>query len=71
MIQRVEETSAALVILNPPCTKFSAVQELNIAVHGPDWEEAFNIEKLKAVKHIEFSMRIATLQMSWGAYFYC
>ena len=53
--------------MSPPHTKFT--QELNIAVHRPEWEAAFKIEKLKAVKHIEFSMRIAKLQMSRGAYF--
>ena len=60
---------AVLVILSPPCTKFSTLQELNIAVHGPEWEAAFKIEKFKAVKRIEFSMNIAKLQMSRGAYF--
>ena len=38
VIQRIEETSAVLVILSPPCTKFPTLQELNIAVHGPEWE---------------------------------
>ena len=56
VIQRIEQTPAALVILS---NKFSTLQELNIAVHGPEWEEAFKIEKLKAAKHIEFSMDIA------------
>ena len=69
VIQRLEETSAVLLIISPPCTKFSTLQELNIAVHGPEWEAAFKIEKLKAVKHIELSMRLAKLQMSRGAYF--
>ena len=55
--------------MSPPCTKFPTLQELNLAIHGPEWEAAFKIEKLKAVKHIEFSMRIAKLQMSRGACF--
>ena len=63
--------SAVLVILSPLCTKFSTLQELNIAVHGPEREAAIKIEKLTAVKHIEFSMGLAKLQMSHGAYFLC
>ena len=34
--RRILETEAKLIILSPPCTKFSTLQALNIAVHGPE-----------------------------------
>ena len=61
--RRIVETNAKLVILSPPCTKFSTLQALNVHVHGPEWAAAFEIEKTKAIEHIAFSMKIAKLQI--------
>ena len=67
--RRIIETEAALVILSPPCTKFSTLQALNIHIHGPEWEKAFEIEREQARKHIAYSIRLAKLQMKKGRYF--
>ena len=57
-----------LVILSLPCTQLSTLQALHIAVHGPEWEAALVIEKLTAVRHIEFSVKVAKMQVRHGAY---
>ena len=44
---------------NLPRIKFSTLQERNMVVHGPEWELTFKIAKLKAMRLIEFSLRIA------------
>ena len=67
--RRIIETDAELVILSPPCTKFSTLQALNLYIHGPEWAAAFEIEKIKAIAHIECSMKLAGLQISRGNYF--
>ena len=67
--QRIADTRPKLVILSPPCTKFSTLQELNIAVHGPEWEKEFFIEKEKAIEHIDYCMGLARTQMERGDYF--
>ena len=35
--KRIGDTRPKCLIVCPPCTKFSTLQELNIAVHGPAW----------------------------------
>ena len=50
--RRIIETKAVLVILSPPCTKFSTLQALNLHINGPEWAAAFAIEKEKAIAHI-------------------
>ena len=49
---RIMETNAILVILSPPCTKFSTLETLNIAIHGPEWAAEFEKERQKAATHI-------------------
>ena len=50
--KRIVETNAVLVILSPPCTKFSTLQALNLHINGPEWAAAFAVEKEKAVAHM-------------------
>ena len=66
--KRIDDTNPKLVILSPPCTKFSRRQQLNIHVHGPVWEAEFNAERQKAAEHVEYSMELAKLLMSKGNY---
>ena len=51
-----EEESPYLLVGSPPCTYFSMLQELNVAVHGhkPKWMAKFDEEKRKAKIHVEF-----------------
>ena len=67
--KRIVETDAVLVILSPPCTKFSTLQALNLHINGPEWAAAFAVEKEKAIAHIEYSINLAKLQIARGAYF--
>ena len=52
VIRRIRDTEPRLIIGSPPCTLFSRLQALNIAVHGPEWEKTFLVEREKAVKHL-------------------
>ena len=67
--RRIIETNSLLVILSPPCPKFSTLQALNLLINGPVWAAAFAVQKEKAIAHIEYSMKLAKLQISRGAYF--
>ena len=42
-LRKIREESPCLLIGSPPCTYFSMLQELNVAVHGhkPEWIEKF------------------------------
>ena len=50
---QIKKEAPYLLIGSPPCTYFSILQELNIAVNGdkPGWMERFNTELGKAKKH--------------------
>ena len=50
--RRVLETRPKLLICSPPCTLFSILQNLNIAVHGPEWEMQFKLDREKATRHL-------------------
>ena len=54
--KKVREEAPFLLIGSPPCTYFSMLQELNIAVnqHKPGWLENFEVQKNKAKRHVEF-----------------
>ena len=53
---KVKEEAPVLLIGSPPCTYFSVLQELhkNGARDKPGWMEKYEIEKAKAIKHVEF-----------------
>ena len=55
--KKVRGEAPVLLIGSPPCTYFSILPELSKAVRGdkPDWQEKFDQEKAKAIKHVEFS----------------
>ena len=56
----IKEEAPYMLIGSPPCTYFSMVQELNIAVHGdkPEWMAKFTAEKEKAKKHVAFCCKL-------------
>ena len=59
------------MIGSPPCTYFSLLQELDIAVHGKDlaWMARFEAAKQKAVRHVEFCCNMYRHQMANGRHF--
>ena len=64
----IRKTKPTLVIGSPPCTYFSLLQELHIAVHGKDpaWMARFEAAKQKAVRHFEFCCKVYRHQMANG-----
>ena len=54
--KRVREDAPYLFIGSLHCTYFSVLQELNKVVHGnkPGWQEKFDRETEKAIKHVVF-----------------
>ena len=52
-------------------TRQPTLKELNIALHGPEWEKAFLVEKEKAIGHIDYCMKLARTRMERGDYFLC
>ena len=60
-----------LLIGSPPCTYFSMLQELNIAVNGhkEGWMEKFNKEKEKAKRQVEFCCVLYRQQLAIGRHF--
>ena len=69
--KRVQEESPYLLIGSPPCTYFSMLQELNLAVHGnkPEWRAKFEHEKRKAIAHVEFCCSLYWHQIQQGRHF--
>ena len=67
---KIKEEAPVLLIGSPPFAYFSVLQELNKAVHGdkPGWMEKFEVEKAKAVKHIEFCCALYRYQIQQGGY---
>ena len=64
-----EESQPELVVLSPPCTEFSRLQDLNRYLHGDKYRELHDELKRRAVKHLEFCFRFAKMQMRKGRYF--
>ena len=62
---KVRDEAPYQLIGSPPCTYFSVLQELNKAVHGdkPRWQATFDIEKDKAIKHVEFCCALYKYQV--------
>ena len=64
-----EDTQPELVTLSPPCTAFSRLQALNRHVHGEEYRLKHDEAIKEATKHIEFSIRLARMQMKRGKWF--
>ena len=60
-----------LSIGSPPCTYFSMLHELNVAVHGhkPEWMPKFDEEKRTAKIHVEFCCILYQEQLRQGRRF--
>ena len=59
------------MIGSPPCTYFSMLQELNVAVHGhkPEWMARFDEEKRNATIQVEFCCTLYRKQLRNGRHF--
>ena len=57
-----------LLVGSPPCTLFSMLQELNLAVNKnkPGWMEEFNRRKAEAIEHIRFCCLLYEYQIRRG-----
>ena len=53
------------IILSPPCTMFSQLQNLNVKKGTDEW----NMEFRRASRLVEFAMEIANMQYNSGRYF--
>ena len=51
-----------LLIGSPPCTHFSQLVALNLHVQGPEWAEKHALEKIQAIEHIRFCIKLFKMQ---------
>ena len=67
----VREEKPDLLIGSPPCTYFSILQGLNKWLNrgNPEWLEAFEMNRQKAIRHIRFCCKLYRIQMDAGRYF--
>ena len=68
-IDLINSEEPELVTLSPPCTEFSRLQALNRHIHGEEYEEEHDRLKAEAVKHVEFCIKLAKIQMKRGRWF--
>ena len=66
---KINKDRPRLVIGSPPCTWYSRLMQLNLAVQGDEWKLKFEVEREKAKKHIVFCIEIFKMQMARGDYF--
>ena len=64
--QRIDQSDSELLIASPPCTKFSRLQQLNIHVLGPEYEEKLAVDREAALKHIEFCIELLNSRVDKG-----
>ena len=69
VLRQIESTTAQLIICSPPCTKFSRLQALNLYLNDETWRIEFEKERLKAIKHIDFCIKLCKVQQRRGRYF--
>ena len=68
-VKLLNDEQPELVTLSPPCTEFSRLQSLNRHVHGQEYVDKHEGLKVDAVKHVEFSIKLAKMQMRRGRWF--
>ena len=69
--KKITKEEPALLIGSPPCTMFSILQQLNLAMraHDMEWVEKFRHKWKGVVQHIEFCIRFYRHQLSQGRHF--
>ena len=69
--KRIREEQPYVVVGSPPCTMFSVLQELNKSINKdkPGWQQKFDLEKEKAIKHVEFVCPLYGYQLQQGRHF--
>ena len=63
-----KDEAPVLLIGSPPCTKFSNMQNLNLAFRDDEWKRRFYKDREKAVIHLKFCCKLYRLQRSLGRY---
>ena len=58
-----------MVMLCPPCTEFFRLQAMNRLIHCPEYCKEHDARKAQVVKHEEFSIQIAKMQLRNGTWF--
>ena len=69
--KKVEEEDPYLLVGSPPCTWFSVLMELNVHVnrHNPAWQKKYEMEKAKAIQHVNFCCSLYERQLRRGKHF--
>ena len=52
-----------VVVLCPPCTEFSRLRAMNRHIHGQAYCDEHDRKKAEVVKHVEFSIKTAKMQI--------
>ena len=65
---KIKDEDPFLLVGSPPCTLFSILQELNLAVNRdkPGWLEEFERRKAEAIEHIRFCCTLYQYQLKRG-----
>ena len=61
-IQKIMAESPRLLVGSPPCTLFSILQNLNLAVQDEKWRHEFYELRRKAEAHLKFCCKLYKLQ---------
>ena len=69
VLQTIMKESPKLLIGSPPCTLFSNLQNLNLAVQSEQWKHEFYERRRKAEAHLVFCCKLYKLQRSLGRYY--
>ena len=70
VLRQIESTTAQLIISSLPCPKFSRLQALNLYLNGDAWRIEFKEERRKAIKHIDFCLKLFKVQQRTGRSFF-
>ena len=68
-VQTITSEAPRLVIASPPCTLFSNLQNLNLAVQSEQWKHDFFERRRKAEAHLACCCKLYKLQRSLGRYY--
>ena len=70
-VRKVLTEKPKLLIGSPPCTYVSVLQELNKWINrdNQEWLDRFELNRQKAIRHVEFCCKLYKMQMAGGRYF--
>ena len=68
-VMLVKSEAPLLLVGSPPCTKFSNLQNLNLAFRGDEWKNKFLVDREKDVEHLKFCCKLYKMQRALGRYY--